>query len=225
MTGAEIIYDTIEIKRALSDDKPIEESWLLYKINNYRSIFISQQYELNNEINPSWIQRLFKFNWIKTNAADDPAIELSSITLGKYTFPEVISLPNDMGIYRISGSGRIRQFEITDFNSLMIKAELEENQYGYCSRIGNVIYIYPYIMQGSALIIAENPFDIKINDNGTFRDMTLNDTYPLDSANAQKVILEILTKDLAISEQAITDLINDSQDQLKVFKDAARTNS
>jgi hypothetical protein len=48
--------------------------------------------------------------------------------------------------------------------------------------------------------------------------MTFDDDYPLDIALAQKIVLEILTKDLAISEGSIPDIINDSQKQFKLLK-------
>jgi hypothetical protein len=43
------------------------------------------------------------------------------------------------------------------------------------------------------------------------------DEYPIDSEGAQQVILEILTKDYAIRLKAISDVIEDGQDQFKVL--------
>jgi hypothetical protein len=221
MTIEEIIWDIMEIKKALEDDSDMEELWVFYKLNHYRAIHIVNEYNLTNEIDPVWLQRIHKFDWIKTTAADDPAIVNNSITLGKYKIPRTIKLKEDIGTYRISGSSNINQFEYCDFNRLILNAELNQKSegYAYYSKIGDNIYIYPYIMQGSAHIIAENPMDIQINDNGVLKDMTFADDYPLDPSLAQKVILDFLTKDLAISDGTITDIINDSQNQFKVLKD------
>ena len=221
MTAAEIIWDILEIKHALEDDSDIEELWLLHKINSYRQIFIQQEYALNNHIDPTWLQRYPKFELTNVKAADDPSITLGSITLSKGTIPKVISLPDDLGCYRIAGSSGILQFEPCDFNTLMMKIEIDEemnNRYGYYSRIGELVYLYPVIPEASAILIAENPIDVPVHETGVIRARTLNDEYPLDIGLAQRVVLEICTKDFAISEGSIPDIINDSQRQFKIMR-------
>lgn len=221
MLISEIIWDILEIKHALEDDSDIEELWLLHKINSYRQIFIQQEYALNNHIDPTWLQRYHRFVLTNVKAADDPAIILGSITLSKGTIPKVISLPDDLGCYRIAGSSGILQFEPCDFNTLMMKIEIDEemnNRYGYYSRIGELVYLYPTVPEASAILIAENPIDIPVNDAGTIRARTFDDEYPLDIGLAQRVVLEICTKDLAISEGSIPDIINDSQRQFKIMR-------
>ena len=221
MTISEIIWDILEIKHALEDDSDIEELWLLHKINSYRQIFIQQEFALNNHIDPTWLQRYHRFELTNVKAADDPVITLGSITLSKGTIPKVISLPDDLGCYRIAGSSGILQFEPCDFNTLMMKIEIDEemnNRYGYYSRIGELVYLYPAIPEASAILIAENPIDIPVHESGVIRARTLNDEYPLDIGLAQRVVLEICTKDFAISEGSIPDIINDAQRQFKIMR-------
>lgn len=74
-------------------------------------------------------------------------------------------------------------------------------------------------MEGSAIVIAENPMDIQINDAGTLRDMTFTDQYPLDPILAQRALLDFLTKDMQIADGVVTDIINDSQREFKIMKD------
>ena len=222
MTFEEIIWDVLEIKGAIDDDSDLEEMWILHKINRYRAVHVEAEYRRNNEIDPVWLQRVPKFDFTKVTAADDPAVIYSSIELGKATIPSVIKLPYDQGLYRVSGIAGVTQFEPIDFNTLMMRLDVGEErngEYGYYSRIGNNIYISPYLMQGSAIIIADNPLDVQILENGVFRDMTFSDNYPLDPILAQRAIIDLLTKDLAIAEGAITDIINDSQSELKIMKD------
>jgi len=221
MTGAEIIWDVLELKHAVEDDSDIDELLILQKINAYRELFINQEYSLNNHISPSWIQRVHKIVTQKVSAADDPAITLSSIWLSKASIPSVISLPDDLGVYRIAGSSGILQFEPCDFNTLMMRIDIQEetnSHYGFYSRIGNDVYLYPLCMEISGLIIAQNPMDVQVNDSGTLRDRTLDDEYPLDLGMAQKIILEICTKDFQISEGSIPDIINDSQRTFKILR-------
>lgn len=221
MTVEEIVWDIMEIKSALEVDSDVEPSWILHKINQYRAVHIEAEFNLTNEINPVWLQRVLSFDFEKVTAADDPQITISSIELGKAILPRVIWLKDDMGLYRLSGSGAIRQMESCNFNLLLAKIELRDfhGRYGYYSKVGDTVYCAPYIMQGSAFIIAENPMDVKVNDNGSLRDMQITDQYPLDPLLAQRVILDVLTKDFNLAEGAVTDIVNDAQSELKIMKD------
>jgi len=222
MTIEEIIFDVMEIKGAIEDDRELDETWLLMKINDYRAILINQQYSLYPVIDPAWLQSIPMFDFTKTDAADDPSITVNSITLGRAICPSVVSLPDDLGFNRLSGSGGIISFEPTDFDTLIMKALVKEEihrNYGYYARVGQYIYVFPYVMEGKAVIIAEDPTDIQILDAGVYRDQVASDPYPLDAKTAQAVILQILTNDLKLNDQAITDIVNDAQTSLKIMKD------
>jgi len=222
MTVEEIIYDVKEIKAALEDDTDLEDLWLLYKINNYRALLIAEQYQMEPVIDPAWLQRTGKFSFTKTDAADDPAITVNSITLGRAIISEIVSLPDDLGLNRLSGSGGIIGFQPTDFDSLIMKALVKEEihrNFGYYARIGTFLYTYPYIMEGAAVVIVENPMNIEVLDGSAFRTRLFTDPYPLDARLAQAVVIQILTKDLKINDQAITDVVNDSQSNLRIMKD------
>lgn len=226
MTIEELVYDIMEIKGALEDDRELDETWLLMKINNYRAIAIYQQYALDPVIDPTWLQVIQKFDFTMTNAADDPSITVNSITLGRAICPAVVSLPEDLGFNRLSGSGGIISFEPTDFDTLIMKALVKEEihrNYGYYARVGRFVYVFPYIMEGKAVIIAEDPTSIPIHDGSAYRDHLVTDPYPLDPKTAQAVILQILTNDLKLSDQSITDIVNDSQTSLKIMKDGGAT--
>jgi hypothetical protein len=221
MTAEDFVYDVFEIKALLEDDHDIDQLWVLNKFNNYRSIYIKQDIALNNEIRPVWLQRLHKQKTKKVNSADDPNISLTSITLSKVTLPKLMSVNDDLGLYRVTGSAGISHFDLMDFNTMIMKIDIKEErmgQYGYAARIGNDLYLYPLTMEIQALVLAENPFDIQINDNGVLRNMLVTDEYPMERDMAQRIVLDILTKDLAINDKAITDIVNDSQQQFKLLK-------
>jgi len=221
MKCEDLLYDIKEIKSLLEDDTDIDDLWLLNKINMYRSVFIPMEYDTEHTIQPSWIQRLHKQTVTKVNSADDPSITVTSIYLGKVTIPRIIGLPDNLGLYRVSGSGGITSFQPIDFNTLIMKIDIGEEimgDYGYCSLIGNDLYLYPLVSEMQALIIAEDPFDVPINASGTIRALAITDDYPINGAMAQRIVLEILTKDLAINEQSLTDTINDSQSQLRILR-------
>ncbi len=223
MTVEEAIFDIIEIKNAFGDDTDLDEMFLLQKLNSYRELLINAQYQLTAHIDYTWLQRHPQFTWEKITAADDPNVTIGSITLGKYTLPGIVTLPEDLGLYQVMGSGGIRLYSKDDFATMMTRAEIKEERHprhGYYSRIGNVVYSFPYEIYGQAILIAANPMDVPINTSTTTtRTMLFTDEYPASVGLIQQCILQILSKDLKISDEAVSDIINDSQEQLKIMKD------
>lgn len=224
MTVEQVVYDIKEIKNLLEDDVDIDDLWLLNKINMYRAIAIQEEYGMTQTINPLWLQRSGRKRTTKVNAADDPAIEYSSIQLAKVNIPQVVNLPEDLGLYFVSGSAGMIGFEPANIENMIRKAMYNDERSrhsGWVSRLGNSLLIYPYVMEVQYTIVSADPFDMQIIDGSSFRDMKVTDEYPLDVALAQKVILQVLSNDLRINEAAIGDILNDSQVQLKILKNAA----
>lgn len=226
MNYEDIIWDIREIVKAIEDDSDLSDFWLINKINNYRQIHILNDYNLNNYINPAWLQRIYKFKWEKVTAADDPNITYSSVILGRHIFPALINLPEDLGLYRLSGSSNIDNFEYTSIFNLMLlsKMDASNRNYGYYTRIGNYVYITPHVPEGTAIVIAANPMEIQVNDEGTLRDRKISDECPIDGYNAQKIIIDILTNDLRINLSILGDYLNDAEDNLKVLKNTNVSN-
>jgi hypothetical protein len=228
MTAEELVYDILEIKNALEDDNDVDPLWLLNKINMYRSSFIAQYYAINNEILPAWQQRIRKQKVKRVTAADDPTITNSSVVLGKVTLPKIVSLPGDVGFIRLTGSGGILSFDQIDFDTLMLKVYFKEErmgEFGWFSRVGEDVFMFPLLREVQAIIIPENPMDIQVIDpiTNSLRQMEITDEYPIDMDIAQKIVYEILTKDLQINMQSISDVVNDSQSQLKILQNANGT--
>jgi hypothetical protein len=221
MSIEEIIYDVLEIKDAANVNADIDQLWLLNKINAYRAAFIREIYGVTGQVDPLWLQRYPLFDFEKVLSGDDPAIGVGSIHLGKFTLPHLVSLPDGLGLYQVLGGARAKMLSTDDFGTMMYRATVEERPpagSGYVSRIGNVIYVWPYMMTGQANIIATNPMDVPVYDNGAVRPMRFSDSYPIDAGLAQNIVLSILTKDLQINEQSVSDIVNDSQSQLKLLK-------
>jgi hypothetical protein len=184
---------------------------------------IQNHYAQKGYIETSWIQRYPSFDFEKVLSADDPAVGWGSITLGKFKLPKIISLPEQLGLFQVFGSGRAKPLSITDFSTMIMRASIDEELpkgSGFVSQIGDEIYVYPYIMKGQAHILASNPMEVPLIESGQKRDMVATDEYPLDSGMAQMIILEILTKDLNISNQSISDIVNDAQSGLKILQNA-----
>ena len=226
MTAAEIVFDILEIKNAINDDREIDEVWLIHKFNAHRSLQIIEEFKQSNEIRSMWLMRLYKQEVKKVTSADDPSIISTSIELGKVHLPNIVAIPNDAGFVRLTGSSGILTFDPVSYDTLMLKIMFEEEkmgEFGYYTQIGNDVFLWPYVREVQAIIIPEDPFDIQIIDPITkvLRDFGITDDYPLDIDMCQKVIWEVLTKDLAYNDQQVRDIVNDSQNQLKLMRNGS----
>jgi hypothetical protein len=226
MTAEEIVYDILEIKNAINDDRDIDEIWLIHKFNAHRSLQIIEEFKQSNEIRSMWLMRLYKQEVKKVTSADDPSITTTSIELGKVHLPNIVAIPNDAGFVRLTGSSGILTFDPISYDTLMLKINFKEDkmgEFGYYTQIGNDVFLWPYVREVQAIIIPEDPFDIQVIDPTTkvLRDFGITDDYPLDIDMCQKVIWEVLTKDLAYNDQQVKDIVNDSQNQLKVMRNGS----
>ena len=226
MNAAEIVFDILEIKNAINDDREIDEIWLIHKFNAHRSLQIIEEFKQSNEIRSMWLMRLYKQEVKKVTSADDPSISVTSIELGKVHLPNIVAIPNDAGFVRLTGSSGILSFDPVSYDTLMLKIAFKEEkmgEFGYYTQIGNDVFLWPYVREVQAIIIPEDPFDIQIIDPITkvLRDFGITDDYPLDIDMCQKVIWEVLTKDLAYNDQQVKDIVNDSQNQLKVMRNGS----
>ena len=226
MNAAEIVYDILEIKNAINDDRDIDEIWLIHKFNAHRSLQIIEEFKQSNEIRSMWLMRLYKQEVKKVTSADDPSIISTSIELGKVHLPNIVAIPNDAGFVRLTGSSGILTFDPVSYDTLMLKIMFKEEkmgEFGYYTQIGNDVFLWPYVREVQAIIIPEDPFDIQIIDPITkvLRDFGITDDYPLDIDMCQKAIWEVLTKDLAYNDQQVRDIVNDSQNQLKLMRNGS----
>lgn len=171
MKVEDLIYDVLEIKNAVNDDSAIDELWILQKINFYRAALIGEQVAKTGDMDPSWVQRYPAFDFLKVTSSDNPGIDWGSIELGKFTLPEIVSLPHDEGLVLVMNASRSKPLSLTDFATLTYRASLEDASQippgsAYVAKLGNDIYIWPYIMKGQAHIIAANPMDVPVIDGG-----------------------------------------------------------
>lgn len=223
MTAEDIIYDIFEIKNALEDDHDLEEFWLLKKIGAYRQAFIIQDFQLNGQIKSSWLQRIYKTKTVKVTSADDPVISYTSISLSRAVVPEVMSLPDDMGLFRVTGSSGILPYDHIGMDALMMKIHFGEERmgsFGYCCRMGTNLYLWPLVMEVQAYIVAADPMSVPFMDTvtGVTRPLEITDEYPVDAYTAQQIVLEICSKDLQLNMKSIADIVNDSKHQLRVVQ-------
>lgn len=220
MTLQEIVYDIRYVLRQTKDDTRVRDEFLMSKIHTYRSGFIQQSFPLNRYLNPLWLQDLKKLSTTKVNSADDPSIPDTSISLGKVVLPNLVSLPEDIGLFRVAGSSKQRAYTPVGMNYFYLLIDIDPvtavNQMIYY-RAGNFIFLYPYNTECNVMAILGNPLEGYIIENNVKRDLRWTDEYHIDRNMAQDVILSILTKEFAIEMKMISDIRNDAQDQFKIL--------
>lgn len=150
---------------ALKPSTRIREKLLIHKINSYRSIFILEHYLEFKELSPSWLQNIGSTLTTRITSADDPSIEVSSIYFSKITIPQVITLPDDLGVYRLTTSSGQKRIYKTTPDNLYLKISVNSEDiklFHYFFRIENSLYIYPFIKSISGSFLFENPLDADV---------------------------------------------------------------
>jgi hypothetical protein len=165
MKHSEIVWDIITIltKSNITNDERFGEAIISSKINNYRAQKIIRDWNANKHINPVYLQ---DFGVDNVNSADDPAISHTSLCFGKVTLPPVVTFYDsslfDKGVWRVASSSKQKRYAPVTMDKLMLMIALNDwtlNHYHYYLRIGNALYLYPYVNQVNYVLVCENPFD------------------------------------------------------------------
>lgn len=125
----------------LAKDVRISERHVDFMIHEYRARGIRETYARNGEIDPSWISDYGDTPVTIVNSADDPDVPLTSKCIWKFDLPDIVSLPDDRGIHRISFASRQSDFYKIDEQSFYtIQPGEVEAKYDYWWRIGPAMY-------------------------------------------------------------------------------------
>lgn len=221
MKVEEFVYDVLTIAGQLSNDADISEDWVIDKMNKYRDLLLRQKFTMTRTLDPVNIQIMPLVEMSETNPTNDPSIILPATKMGTATIPVMIDLDDNYGLKYIgSASGKLSYTKI-DQTALMLKLDIDEKMFlnmGYFYKHGNQLFIYPYNDKVKIIGVFYNPMEIPVFENGSYRERGLQDEYPIEGGLAQDIITRILSVDLAIKSQQIEDLLNDSQNQLKILR-------
>jgi hypothetical protein len=158
----DIIYDIRTLMDQSSEDSRLDDSFLAYKINEYRALLIQKKYAETREIDPIWLQSIPISQFTCVGTGDDPNVLGETTRLGKCTLPAVVSLPRNLGLYRMSSSSRQKQIYPTTEHEFYMMLETGDDRlrhFEYYYPIGKSHYIYPYREKGTATCILENPLE------------------------------------------------------------------
>jgi len=136
----------------------IEKRHLRYKVNEKRAKTIKENYMRHREVQPVWLQRLGELKFTRVTSSDDPNLLSCDCTFGKATIPAVVSLPDDLGVYRVASSCNTKKYypikpdRFFAFDNGSVRSKSK-----YFFRIGNSLYVSPYIKEGNVTLILEDP--------------------------------------------------------------------
>jgi hypothetical protein len=158
--------ELIAEKSKVSKDHRLERPHLNFLIHKYAARSKRESFQRQGYIDPVWIQNL----GIRTLTPVDSGEELpgycSGITLGKVVLPRILSLPDDKGVVRVSGTSQhstyygisIERFFDLDRTSLRAKIP-------YYMRSGDDFYLYPTPNKAHFRFVLDNPMDGDFFDN------------------------------------------------------------
>jgi hypothetical protein len=162
MTLEQIIYDlrTILEMSKITNNSRFEDEHIEKKITEYRAIAIQDEYKLTKDVVPVWLSPLGKFLFEKVNSADENLGINTSVCFGKKTLPPVVNLPNNLGYYYLSAPAKQGRLYLVPREILMLMIQLGDDRlqhyiYGFIEH--NSLFVYPYISEGNASLIAEDP--------------------------------------------------------------------
>lgn len=206
------IHQIKNILKDVGDIEKVDELLLADKIANYRAFFLTQYYVTLNEIPTQFAQVKSGIESQIINSSNDPRLKNTSISLSKFNIDMYVSLPNDMGIISVrTWSNQVLLNKTTEdyiFNAIKTKDSIIEGELFYWIK-GFELFTYPKIERINTFGFLNNPLDGTIYENGAYRQMNIEDPYPIDGAMFQQILIEILSKDYQLEKQNIGDIIQD----------------
>lgn len=225
MTLNQLVWDIKTIAEQVGSESDLGYSYLVHKINMYRRNEMINFLIQNRYLDSKFYQSIGELNMTKVNSSDDADILVTNVYLGRYEIPEIIELrdniEDNLGIKNLMSKGRetfYKEINIERFAMMIdLNRPIDRNN-GYYYIFNKRLYIYPYntIITGDFLL--SDPSDGKILTSGTWTDFDKDNEYPIPLHSAQNIILQILTNDFQILKQQISDIVNDSKNELKVMK-------
>ena len=76
----------------------------------------------------------------KVNTGDDPAVPYTCNNLGKLVIPEVVMLPFDRGVFRVSHASKVKQYYPIEIDRLFfLHEDSDRAKFEYFSSVGNTV--------------------------------------------------------------------------------------
>lgn len=227
-----IVYQLRAILGASSSESRIDDRMLIDMINRYRAFNIKIYWDNNKALKQEWFSNLGILTPTIVNSADDTLIQYTSTVFAKLSLPKAIEIPREQTVFLRSAS-KHQRIEEKDMHILFKMIETEDEllkDYVAYFRLGDNIYIYPHQSKVFASCILSNPLegitfdaltdynDVVVSAQGTRRNLTIKDEYPICDELTTIVIIDILTKEFNMERSLIPDIKVDSADSTELMK-------
>jgi len=163
---------TYDLKRILTRSNPtkdtrIEDAHLYYLIAKYRANWIREYYMktsmTDDDIDRQWLQFFPKLKVTELNTFENEEFCCGEQKVGKLRLPQLVNLPGDSSLFRIASYSNTRPFDRININEFMKRidpdVQINRGKPRICSRVGTMLYIFPYEKEIKATLILDDPID------------------------------------------------------------------
>lgn len=168
VTGREIFSD-LEMLMSnfkLSKDQRVTPRMLLQMAARKRAMQINSYYSKTVTIDPTWIQRLGIKNVTKVTFQDDLNVPQSCDVAGMVKIPFPVELDGDAGIVRVSNAGGRGSYSQVLMEEILEMDKTVEQFHGNLRwRVGDSLYIKPYVPELHIFMVLDDPMDAIYIDN------------------------------------------------------------
>lgn len=151
-----LIYERLKLNK----NKRLLETHAEFLIAKYRAAVINDDYKANRQIDPATLQDFGLVNFTNVLSPDDPNVPYGSVEYGKLTIPQVVTLPDDRGVFRVASSSKLcEHYPLPSPLFFSVPAGSITAKSRYYTRINDALYIDHYAEQGNVILILDNPMD------------------------------------------------------------------
>lgn len=151
-----LIYERLK----LSKNKRLLETHAEFLWHKYRAAVINDDFKANQQIDPATLQDFGLVLFTNVTSSDDPSVPYGSVEYGKLTIPQVVTLPDDLGVYRVASSSKLcEHYPLTPGQFFGVPAGSVAAKSRYYTRINTALYIDHYAPEGNVILILDNPME------------------------------------------------------------------
>lgn len=185
-TLQQITYDILMLanRSVRGIESRLEPRQIEYKIHNYRAKTIKERYTQTRQLDMTWVQSLGRVKATEVTVDDDPNIADCDCKVGKIKIPDVMSLNNDLGIYRVvSGCRKLKYHYISPDRFFHLQNGTLRKEFPYHWRINNDLYFAPYRDEVIVELILEDPTQATITDTTRQNTIVSGTSYTIDAGS------------------------------------------
>lgn len=165
----------------------VHEDHIDYKIHEKRARGIHEESKRNNDyVDPNWLQDMGVMNVTFVTTADDPAVPQHCMEVGKILIPQVVSLTENRGVYRVAGSSKKNNWypkELPLFWDVLSLENHVAQKFNWYTSVGLSVYMSNPEKQANLVLVLYNPLDGYVIQTTDVIDLIVGEQYVVVSGN------------------------------------------